>query len=402
MNKREADRKAKELRERIWQEGRAEQDKVIETWLEDQEEEGWTVVYISQYRKGGGSTFLAGMLVKTGIWEKMEGEGIEQWSEIDEGWVYMGGEIKQRTMEWGGERLEEGFAITYRGKEGRGSAEGATIDQRIVKLEGLWWDNDLQAWGRKGREGEVEEMILCGEEQHENGETSKVVMIKNDIIHSLKDQGGMEVVQYIDSVWAEDIFQRQWEGEGEGRKETELGRWRWGKGKVGGWVRGCRRQRERVIEEDDEGGKAGYEEYPEFICWPYNIEAIRAGQRKSHEEVRKCKARSEDLRNYFEDKDERCLEFTPAFFDAKVLEKYTRNYVRYKVREGSITDEGLPGWYLEYYDINDEGQVHTFLRHMERLPLKEQRHWEELLSNLVYDGLFMRRLCVPRGPRCRR
>ncbi len=68
------------------------------------------------------------------------------------------------------------------------------------------------------------------------------------------------------------------------------------------------------------------------------------------------------------------FEVTPAFFRAEVLSKYKANPEKYTVDERSITCRG--SWNLKTYDINDEGQVHTYLVYLRNLPYSEQLYWK--------------------------
>jgi hypothetical protein len=61
---------------------------------------------------------------------------------------------------------------------------------------------------------------------------------------------------------------------------------------------------------------------------------------------------------------------SPVFFGAEVLHRYKADPQKYELREHSIDCRGA--WGLETYDINDVGQVHTYLRYLAYLPYKEQ------------------------------
>ena len=80
------------------------------------------------------------------------------------------------------------------------------------------------------------------------------------------------------------------------------------------------------------------------------------------------------LSNYFERGSNRPLEMSPAFFRAEVLQKYKADPSKYELTERSILCRGA--WHLETYDINDEGQVHTYLRYLSNLPYQEQVYWQ--------------------------
>lgn len=80
-------------------------------------------------------------------------------------------------------------------------------------------------------------------------------------------------------------------------------------------------------------------------------------------------------------------EMSPAFFRPEVLAKYKADSDKYHLAERSITCRGA--WSLETYDINEEGQVHTYLRYLRRLPYQEQLYWKA--HNEIPKGPISRR-----------
>lgn len=81
-----------------------------------------------------------------------------------------------------------------------------------------------------------------------------------------------------------------------------------------------------------------------------------------------------DLRNYFQAKSEKPLEMSPVFFKAEVLQRYKADSEKYDLEDRTIACRGA--WSLRTYDINDQGQVTTYLRYLGELPYKEQLYWQ--------------------------
>ncbi len=81
----------------------------------------------------------------------------------------------------------------------------------------------------------------------------------------------------------------------------------------------------------------------------------------------------ESLGNYFVKSD---LPYgtSPAFFRPEVLSKYKQNPDKYALDVRSIHCRGT--WSLRSYDINEEGQVHTYIRYLGDLPSSEQLYWK--------------------------
>lgn len=77
--------------------------------------------------------------------------------------------------------------------------------------------------------------------------------------------------------------------------------------------------------------------------------------------------------NYFMQSD-LPFELSPAFFRPEVLLRYKSDSDKYTLQERSISCRGA--WHLQTYDVNDEGQVHTYIVYLRTLPHEEQLHWK--------------------------
>lgn len=82
----------------------------------------------------------------------------------------------------------------------------------------------------------------------------------------------------------------------------------------------------------------------------------------------------EGLSNYFQPESLLPLEMSPVFFRAEVLHRYKADPQKYDLTDRSIDCRGA--WSLQTYDVNDVGQVHTYLRYLAYLPYKEQLYWQ--------------------------
>ncbi|MDF1776543.1 MAG: hypothetical protein P1V13_10950 [Rhizobiaceae bacterium] len=77
--------------------------------------------------------------------------------------------------------------------------------------------------------------------------------------------------------------------------------------------------------------------------------------------------------NYFT-KSDLPWEVSPAFFRSDVLLKYKSDPEKYTFEDRSISCRG--SWHLTTYDINDAGQVHTYVGYLADLPYEEQLYWK--------------------------
>ena len=107
-----------------------------------------------------------------------------------------------------------------------------------------------------------------------------------------------------------------------------------------------------------------------------------------------------DFREYQKTDEVVCRSNTllPAFFRPEVLSRYKGKRKEYSLEERSVTYTAEPpspfpayhekhsfkeraggrrnSWHLEFYDVNEAGQVYTFLRYLSFLPGEEQTYWK--------------------------
>jgi hypothetical protein len=92
-----------------------------------------------------------------------------------------------------------------------------------------------------------------------------------------------------------------------------------------------------------------------------------------HKRIAECSCDPRKLGSYFDESD-LPFQMSPAFFSPDVLARYKADTDKYKLCDRSIICRG--GWVLEHYDVNEAGQVHTYLKDLGGLPYEEQRYWK--------------------------
>jgi hypothetical protein len=80
----------------------------------------------------------------------------------------------------------------------------------------------------------------------------------------------------------------------------------------------------------------------------------------------------EFLSNYFQES-ELPWEISPAFFRPEVLQRFKADPEKYRLEDRSISCRNA--WHLKTYDINEVGQVHTYIGYLANLPHEEQLYW---------------------------
>ena len=78
---------------------------------------------------------------------------------------------------------------------------------------------------------------------------------------------------------------------------------------------------------------------------------------------------------------------SPAFFRPEVLHKYKADREKYTIDDHSIRCRN--SWFLKTYDINEAGQVHTYIGDLADLPYEEQLYWKSFNEG-PKDGISKR------------
>jgi hypothetical protein len=100
-----------------------------------------------------------------------------------------------------------------------------------------------------------------------------------------------------------------------------------------------------------------------------NYESFIAVDRKNGDVVREISTEPGKTAHYFAES-ELPWEVSPAFFRPEVLLRYKADTGKYSMAHRSISCRGA--WSLQTYDINDVGQVHTYIVYLRDLPHDEQ------------------------------
>ena len=105
------------------------------------------------------------------------------------------------------------------------------------------------------------------------------------------------------------------------------------------------------------------EPYVEFLAWDLHNDRMRRISTDPNATTNGFDAHKKSLP----------FEMSPVFFSPEVLHKYKADRDKYTVHERWITCRNA--WTLRTYDVNEAGQVHTYIRYLRELPYKEQQYW---------------------------
>ena len=239
------------------------------------------------------------------------------------------------------------------------------LSQQFVHVLGLHHMAERRAWSRIDRSGDIEDVVRVVRFSEEQTRTAgKAVLVKQSALAQYSVPQNLKLLRMFDfrlhhpnsdiGVCSQDLERKELCVSPSLYANLHI--------KTGftSFSHGFQVASIPYCEEDDyfSIGK----QYEEFIA--YDFKADR---------VRKISCSPEALSNYHESSP-LPYETSPAFFKADVLLKYKTDYEKYTFGERSISCRG--SWSLQTYDINDAGQVHTYLIYLGYLPHEEQLYWK--------------------------
>jgi hypothetical protein len=243
------------------------------------------------------------------------------------------------------------------------------ISQKLTHTFGLHWVPERDAYCRFDARGDVEEVVRVANfaDQSLPEEGRVVTILRNTLDEYLVITDQVLLLLY-DSTRFEPKSFGGWQNQGvEYQKQEPEIYYRIGRqGETASYIRGFQIIRPAVSKEDiirrHDRGEIKERQYATFIALDWK-----------HGEVRECSCDPKLLGNYFV-KSDLPFETTPVFFRPEVLQKYKADTEKYQLSDRSITCRHA--WHLETYDVNEAGQIHTYLIYLSYLPYEEQLYWK--------------------------
>jgi hypothetical protein len=243
------------------------------------------------------------------------------------------------------------------------------ISQKLVHSLGLHFIPERSAYCRLNSEGDLEEVIQVfrdvGTSEFDSRRT--LVLIKAEQLAEYMAVGGYSLYRKFDVTRFVPGSFSQWDRSERHFDDQDLF---YNKGLSGGnasYIHGGQILRptitvEELIEEWKRESDPNAREYETFKIHDWKNDRL----------VEWSSAPAE-ISNYFT-KSDKPFELSPAYFSPEVLTKYKADPDKYELRDRSITCRNA--WYLKTFDINEAGQVHTYIGYLQSLPFKEQQHWK--------------------------
>jgi hypothetical protein len=270
-----------------------------------------------------------------------------------------------------GESIEDGeklvFKRSFAGREGDTPVE---ISQKLVHALDLHFLEERNAWCRLDDDGDIVDVIKIARENvgdWTNNVTVVTILIK-DFAEFMR-LADMALLYFFDFTRTQPRSFNGWSGVTPVNFDAPDLFYHGGvMGERGSYINGRMIVRpafsyEDIVKEHVERRNPSAKQYATF----------KAIDLKTKEPI-EISADPAGLSNYFQPDSTLPLEMSPAFFKAEVLHRYKADPVKYELDDRSITCRGA--WSLRTYDVNKEGQVHTYLRYLGELPYKEQLYWQ--------------------------
>lgn len=270
----------------------------------------------------------------------------------------------------GSKSFEGGEKLIYR-RSFDGVQQGATpieLSQKLIHSLDLYFVPERKAYCRLDRRGEIEDVIKIIQRESADvwGGLDVVTILRKDLDKFMALSETSLVLRF-------DFTRVRWgdfDGWGEidryERDEPDLF-YHGGKDGQGSFANGAIIVRPKVtVDELVQAWKD--EEDPKKR--QYAIFKIYDRKNKINVET---SCAPEYLSNYFQ-KSDLPWEVSPAFFRPEVLLRFKADPERFTLEDRSITCRGA--WHLKTYDINDAGQVHSYIGYLADLPYEEQLYWQ--------------------------
>jgi hypothetical protein len=243
----------------------------------------------------------------------------------------------------------------------------AEINSALVHAHGLHWTPEKRAWCRFDDDGNVEP-VIHRYEHDEDGVHVEVIAIRRDVIELHLSAWDGVLVQLFDTTCVDENFSMYGGGHrivvdsaaGIAMQEhvdpTRASYHR------GTHVIPARESSEdcgaRLVAESDRP-----KDYESFL-----ISDVKNGG------LVECRCDRTSLASYFEPESKLPFQISPVFFNADVLDRYKANPKKYLLTDRTITCRHA--WSLKTYDVNEAGQVHTYICYLGDLPHSEQKYWQ--------------------------
>ena len=243
------------------------------------------------------------------------------------------------------------------------------LNQKFVHSHGLYYMDERSAFCRLDSRGDIEDIITIFDDEHSDPwQRLRAITIRwRDLATYMALSNTALVIKFDFARFVPGAFPR-WEDSERQIRETKDSFYRSGViPKHASYVNGhivihTKLSEDDLIDEWKSEEDSNTKKYASFMIF----------DRKNNKQV-ETSCGPNHIVDYHTESD-LPWEISPAFFRPEVLHKYKQDPEKYTVEDQSISCRG--SWHLDTYDINEAGQVHTYIRYLSTLPIEEQLYWK--------------------------
>lgn len=241
------------------------------------------------------------------------------------------------------------------------------LSQRFAHVMGLHHMPERQSWCRLDAHGDIEDVVRIFDlPARRDGYPGRVILCDRATLARYAELSGMAFVQLFDITYFEPGNFTSWHHDTyEARTFGDI-RYNYGTGSRAAFARGfsvapLTASRDDIVAEM--WGHGSEKKYETFIT-----------EDRKNKRVIETSCDPQFVDSYFVETG-KPWQISPVFFRPEVLLKYKADREKYSLTHRGISCRGA--WYLQTFDINEEGQVHTYLKYLSDLPHSEQLHWKQ-------------------------
>lgn len=283
--------------------------------------------------------------------------------------------------------------IVFRRHFERFSGEGSAyfeILQEFAHLADIHWRSEEGAYCRYDELGEIEHVVSTTL-RNRNQEVSMVSLKRGPLEEYLASSDSVLIRKFDFTVTSGYEFTGWPEGAESQYCESDMFYWQKLDAGKSAWTVAVQvirpsRSKTEIFAEIQESTTSKSSKYVEF-----EAQDLPGGP------LRMVSTDPSKTRTYF-DNGESSLphELSPAFFRPEVLQKYKSDRDKYTIDEELRLIRCRGSWALRTYDVNEAGQVHTYVRYLRELPYVEQLYWKSFneepkggISERAYTNDFL-------------
>ncbi len=242
------------------------------------------------------------------------------------------------------------------------------LTQEIAIAHGLHWVDERNAWCRLDGEGDVVNLAGIEHFPGDDGRAATLLWIDRGLLDLHLATTSSCLVQMFDCFWGSDpSFRFDHQRTITHADAGKTLRCKFIVERKASYVRGA-----HVLAPSKSAYELGANEYASAQA-PKEYETFIIEDWKN-EQLVECSCSPAALASYFDTESSNPFQISPVFFKPQVLDRYKADREKYRVTDRSIQCRNA--WSLKTYDVNDAGQVHTYITYLGDLPISEQRYWK--------------------------